>query len=121
MAALEKMSWTTEEYKNLYSQFTNIASVPNYPGAYIIDRYLEFAFLNATEGANPVDELRDYTKTINKEINRKRVEFELPIIENAQTIDDSIENYIAYLKTLNDSQLAGYSEYVRNYVKNYKG
>ena len=120
MAALEKMSWTTEEYKNLYSQFNNLASIPNYPGAYIIDRYLEFAFLNATEGANSVDELRDYTKTINKEINRKRIEFDLPIIENDQTVDDAIENYIAYLRTLDDSQLAGYSEYVRNYVKNYK-
>ncbi len=120
MAALEKMSWTTEEYKNLYSQFNSIASVPNYPGSYIIDRYLEFAFLNANEGADPVEELRDYTKVINKEINRKRVEFELPIIENDQTIDDAIENYIAYLQTLNDSELAGYSEYVRNYIKNYK-
>ncbi len=122
MAAIEKMSWTTEEYKNLFNQFQTLASIPNYPGAYIIDRYLEFAFLNAAnEGANPVDELRDYTKTINKEINRKRLEFDLPIIENDQTIDDSIKNYIAYLKTLDDSQLEGYSEYVRNYVRNYNG
>ncbi len=37
------------------AQFENLASVPNYPGSYIIDRYTNFAFLSAfNDKANPL-------------------------------------------------------------------
>ena len=45
--ALASLPWTTDEYKELKAQFENLASVPNYPGAYIVDRYTNFAFVNA--------------------------------------------------------------------------
>ena len=82
MSALESMPWTTEEYEQLALQFNSLASVPNYPGSYIIDRYTKFAFLSAfNDGANPVTELQKYITTINKEITRKRSEFGLETLD----------------------------------------
>ncbi len=82
IAALESMPWTNEEYTQLSYQFDNLASIPNYPGSYIIDRYTNFAFLDAyNESADPVTELQSYITTINKEITRKRGEFELETLD----------------------------------------
>jgi len=81
-SALESLPWTHEEYVQLEAQFNSLAAVPNYPGAYIIDRYTKFAFLAAfNDNANPVTELQKYINTINKEITRKRDEFDLEILD----------------------------------------
>ena len=73
--ALSSLPWTTDELRNLQLQFNNLASIPNYPGYYYIDRYTNFAFLAAyNDNANPVNELLSYINTINKEITRKREE-----------------------------------------------
>ena len=87
--ALASMPWTTEEYVEVSKQFSNLASVPNYPGAYYIDRYTNFAFLDAyNNGADPVTELLSYINTINKEITRKRQEFHLETLNIGQTLAD---------------------------------
>ena len=79
------MPWTTEEYIEVNKQFSALASVPNYPGAYYIDRYTGFAFLDAyNNGADPVTELLSYINTINKEITRKREEFGLETLDKNQ-------------------------------------
>ena len=75
--ALRNLSWTSSELESLLEQFDNLAAVPNYPGSYIISRYVQFAFLAAVnEGADPVDEMNDYVKIINDELSRKRAEFD---------------------------------------------
>ncbi len=80
--ALAEMPWTTAEYKQINYQYNNLASIPNYPGAYIISRYTNFAFLAAyNDNANPITELQSYITTINKEIARKRAEFDLETLE----------------------------------------
>ncbi len=85
--ALSSLPWTTEELNNLQLQFNNLASIPNYPGYYYIDRYTNFAFLAAyNDKANPVNELLSYINTINKEITRKRTEFGLETLEVGQTL-----------------------------------
>ena len=85
--ALESLPWTSEELQNLELQFNNLASIPNYPGYYYIDRYTNFAFLDAYNNkANPVTELLSYINTINKEITRKREEFGLETLEIGQTL-----------------------------------
>ena len=85
--ALAQMPWTRAEYDKLISQFNNLASIPNYPGSYIIGRYTNFAFLAAyNDNANPVTELQSYITTINKEITRKREEFGLETLELGQTL-----------------------------------
>ena len=82
MGALEAMPWTHAELSQLEQQFTRLASIPNYPGSYIIDRYTNFAFLAAfNDKADPVTELQSYITTINKEITRKRTEFELETLD----------------------------------------
>ena len=78
--AIKNMSWTASEKKAIDLQIKHLSSIVNYPGSYIIDRYTKFAFLAAVnEGANPVESLQGYIDAINTEIERKRLEFDLPI------------------------------------------
>ena len=85
--ALGEMPWTSAELEQLRYQFNNLASIPNYPGSYIIGRYTSFAFLAAyNDGADPVSKLLSYIPTINKEITRKRAEFGLETLEPGQTL-----------------------------------
>ena len=103
--ALKSLPWTSSEYKKVQAQFESLASVPNYPGAYIIDRYTNFAFLSAyNENANPSDALMSYIATINKEIERKRNEFNLEVLGDYK---DLLTKRLAQAK-----QLAGYVEHV---------
>ncbi len=81
MEALEELPWTSKEYKQLMAQMQNLTAITNYPGSYILARYTNFAFLEAyNNGQDPVDSLLGYINTINKEINRKRTEFDLEIL-----------------------------------------
>lgn len=81
LVALESLTWTTDEYAEIKYQVSNLASIPNYPGYYIVSRYTDFAFLAAYNNkADPVTELRSYITTINKEITRKRNEFGLEVL-----------------------------------------
>ena len=85
--ALANLPWTTEEYQKIQAQFNNLASVPNYPGSYIIARYTDFAFLAAyNDNADPTDALNSYIDVINAEITRKREEFGLETLEPGQTL-----------------------------------
>ena len=84
--ALRSLSWSSTEMKSLLAQFENLAAVPNYPGSYIISRYVEFAFLAAVNnGADPVDQMSTYVTTINKELYRKRQEFDMKVLADGET------------------------------------
>ena len=78
LKALEDLSWTTSEKEAIRAQMKNLSSIVNYPGSYIITRYMQFAFLEAVnDDADPVEALRGYVDAINAEITRKRQEFDL--------------------------------------------
>lgn len=95
--ALESMPWTHDEYVEVAKQFENLASIPNYPGYYIIDRYTEFAFLSAyNDDADPTTEILSYINIINKEITRKREEFRLETLEIGQTLAKKRSNQVVY-------------------------
>ena len=80
--ALEELPWTSEEWANINAQFDHLGAVPNHPGSYYLARYVSFAFLAAyNEGKDPADALLSYVPTINKEITRKRKEFDMEVIE----------------------------------------
>ena len=80
--ALESLPWTTDEIKQIQLQFNNLASIPNYPGSYIIERYAKFAYMAAINNdKDPVEELLSYITIINKEITRKRSEFDLETLD----------------------------------------
>jgi len=85
--ALEELPWTSREYGQLMKQMDSTIAITQYPGSYILARYTSFAFLNAYNNhADPVDSLLTYINTINKEINRKRTEFDLETLEIGQTL-----------------------------------
>ncbi len=87
--ALETMPWSSSEYEKIKEQFDNMASIENWPGSYIFDRYLNFAFYDAyNDDEDPVEALRSYITTINKEITRKREEFGMETLELGQTLAD---------------------------------
>ncbi len=80
--ALEELPWTSEEWANINAQFDHLGAVPNHPGSYYLARYVSFAFLAAyNEGKDPADALLGYVPAINKEITRKRKEFDMEVIE----------------------------------------
>ena len=76
--AINDLSWTASEKEAIMNQMDHMSSIVNYPGSYIISRYISFAFLDAVNnGANAVDAMRSYIGAINSEIARKRQEFGL--------------------------------------------
>ena len=87
ISALESLPWTDAELEQLFAQFDKLAAIPNYPGRYIVERYTQFAFLDAFNNkADPVTEMQSYIKTINTEITRKRQEFGLEVLADGQTL-----------------------------------
>ena len=76
--AIKDLSWTAKEKAAIMNQMDHLSSIVNYPGSYIINRYTQFAFLDAVnESADPIDALSSYIEAINSEIARKRKEFNL--------------------------------------------
>ena len=74
--AIKNLSWTADERAAIEDQIKHMSSIVNYPGSYIIARYVKFAFLDAVNaGADPVDALSEYIDAMNAEITRKREEF----------------------------------------------
>jgi len=112
ITALSEMPWTSAEYEQLSYQFNNLASIPNYPGSYIIGRYTNFAFLAAyNDNADPTTKLQSYIPIINKEITRKRSEFGLETLEIGQTLkskrlDQVAEAYQADVKAAGENSAA---------------
>ncbi len=81
--AIENLSWTASEIEAITDQMENLSSIVNYPGSYIMGRYMGFAFLDAVnDGADPVDSLSSYIDEINEELTRKRKEFGLPTTDD---------------------------------------
>ena len=80
--AIQNLSWTAGEYTAIRNQMDHMSSIVNYPGSYIMARYMKFAFLEVVEdGTDSTEALSQYIKTMNDEIRRKREEFNLPILE----------------------------------------
>ena len=88
-AALKDLPWTSEEEEQIFKQFNSLAAVENHPGSYYLARYINFAFLAAyNEGKDPANALREYTKTVDKEIIRKRTEFGMDILQLNEKLDE---------------------------------
>ena len=82
--AIDNLSWTASERAAIMNQMDHLSSIVNYPGSYIINRYMQFAFLDAVnEAADPIDALSNYIEAINSEIARKREEFGLWVPESS--------------------------------------
>ncbi len=87
--AIMELPWTSQEKENIAAQYNNLATIEEMPGGYIISRYVDFAFLAAYNShADPVESLLGYIDDINKEITRKRKEFDLDTLELGETLAD---------------------------------
>ncbi len=87
--AINALPWTSTDIENIFAQYNNLATIEEMPGGYIITRYVEFAFLDAlNNNADPVEAMLGYIDDINKEITRKRKEFDLDTLELGETLAD---------------------------------
>ena len=83
--AINNLSWTAKEKAAIMNQMEHLSSIVNYPGSYIITRYMQFAFLDAVnESVKPKDAMTGYIEAINTEIARKREEFGLWVPANSE-------------------------------------
>lgn len=138
LKALESLPWTASEYEQIALQLgchkeydengdvkiiidgDNLAAVPNYPGAYIITRYTDFAFLSAyNDKADPKQAVLSYINIINKEITRKREEFGLETLEQGQTLASKrLDQASEALEEINQRGIYGeYTEKIQNAIK----
>ncbi len=83
--ALAQMTWSSTEYKELFSQMKKIDNVPQYPGSYYLSRIMSFAFNRVyNNDENPKEVISDYIKELNEELARKREEFGLESEDNEE-------------------------------------
>ncbi len=83
--AIKNLSWTASERAAIEDQMEHMSSIVNYPGSYIKDRYMKFAFLEVVnESADAVEALSQYIDAMNSEITRKRQEFGLATLETGE-------------------------------------
>jgi len=81
--AFQALPWSEEEKEVLLTCLDNTTAIEPYPGDYFVGRYTGFAFAAAyNEGADPSDTLLGYIDSINKELSRKRKEFDLMLNED---------------------------------------
>lgn len=91
--ALAGMSWSKDEYDNLFAQFNAVECTPEYPGSYIVGRYTNFAFLDVyNDGVNPIEAMQSYITDINNELTRKRDEFGLPTLDIIDEMEDALKD-----------------------------
>lgn len=91
--ALRGMSWSKDEYDNLFAQFNAVECTPEYPGSYIVARYTNFAFLNVyNKDENPIEQMQGYMDDINNELTRKRKEFGLPTIDDVKKMESELRD-----------------------------
>lgn len=78
VGALLDQPWTSFEYEAITTQVDQLEAIPEYPGGYIVGVYVNNAFLDVYNNhADPSSAMLDRILDINKEISRKRVEFEM--------------------------------------------
>ncbi|MBR6807224.1 MAG: extracellular solute-binding protein [Clostridia bacterium] len=106
ISAIEELPWNKDDLDALIAQIDSVKCLPQYPGTYIITRYVNFAVNNAyNEGADPIEQLLGYTSAINKEISRKRSEFGFETLAVGQTLAEKrIEQAVEELNGINNEK-----------------
>ena len=84
--AMKSQSWSSDEKRSLEQQFKYLEGTPMTPGNYIVGRNQNFAFLSVyNSGTTPSDAMQTYISDINKELSRKRDEYDFRIQEETLT------------------------------------
>lgn len=80
--ALSNLPWSNTDYKQLRAQMEWVKAIPEIPGGYFTERHVKNAFYTVYNNNEDAREtIQDYVKTINNEIENKRLEFGLDIRE----------------------------------------
>lgn len=78
VTALLDQPWTSFEYEAITTQVDQLQAIPEYPGGYIVGVYVGNAFLDVNNNhTDPSSAMLDRILDINKEISRKRGEFNM--------------------------------------------
>ena len=82
IAAIEQLSWSEAQLAVIREQMTWAVGFREVAGGYYTTRHMTNAVRKVTnDKTDPRETLLDYARTINEEINKKRLEFGLPIDE----------------------------------------
>ncbi|MBE6704790.1 MAG: hypothetical protein E7583_05965 [Ruminococcaceae bacterium] len=82
--AMLSQSWSADERRAIEQQFESLEGTPMTPGNYIVARNQQFAFLAVyNDGATPADAMQRYISDINKELSRKRDEYDFRVQEQS--------------------------------------
>ncbi len=74
--AAGQLPWSTKDFNEISAAWDEAMALPEYPGSYILGRYINFAFLECVNNeGDPGEELLDYVKMIDEELKRKQAEF----------------------------------------------
>lgn len=80
LISFEELPWSADQMAILREQWSWTEQVPEVAGGYFVTRHITNAARKVyNEKQDPRETLLDYTDTINDEIEKKRVEFGLPI------------------------------------------
>lgn len=86
--ALQSQSWSSSEKRHITQQFASVQGTPMTPGNYIVGRNQNFAFLAVyNDKVAPADAMQSYITDINKELTRKRDEYDF------RTLEETMEEY----------------------------
>lgn len=82
--AFKRLPWNPREQASLLAQWEWIKEIPEIPASYYISRNLNNAFRSVINyDSNPRHTLNQYNYEMNKEITRKRQEFNLPVQQDS--------------------------------------
>ncbi len=82
--AFKQLSWTTHEQEEIIGAWEHVTDTPKIPGDYYITRMINNAYRAVVyQGQNPREALLRYSGEMDKEIQRKRVEYNVEEIQQA--------------------------------------
>ena len=83
--ALQQLAWPKEDLDMLLNQWSTVHEMPQIAGSYIAGREIENAFREVINNLyNARETLYEYSLLIDAEINRKRSEFNLPLLKDQE-------------------------------------
>lgn len=83
--ALKQLSWPANDIKMLLKQWSMVHEMPQVAGSYITGREMENAFRAVINNLyNARETLYEYALLIDNEIDRKREEFDLPLLKESE-------------------------------------
>lgn len=82
MEALAMLPWSVDDYDSLMKQWEWLKGNPEVPGGYFTPRHIDNAFRRVVyQKEDPRETILDYVRIINEELEKKRLEFGLPTVQ----------------------------------------